>query len=165
MSAVNLKKRFDAVQGYLELGMFDEALEELTALESEIGPRFEVLALRMTAYRAAHRWEEMREVAALIHRLRPGHAESWVWLADATRHSISLEVAREILRDAETAFPANPHVKFQLGCYHCQLGELIPAERCVREAIALDRRWHEIALGDTDVESLWPRLRELPSES
>lgn len=152
------QKRFEAVQGYLELGMHDEALSELADLERETGPRFEVLALRMTVLRDARQWDAMREVAALIRRLRPEQAETWIWLADATRHSVSLEAAREILTEAEKSFPENPHIKFQIGCYHCRLGELDPAERYVRAAIALDRRWNRIARGDDDVRELWPRL-------
>lgn len=160
MSGSAIKKRFDAVQGYLELGMHADALSELAALEETLGPRFEVLALRMTVFRAARRWDDMREVAGIIHRLRPENAESWIWLADATRHSVSLQAAREILREAETAFPGNPHVKFQLGCYSCQMGELAPGERYVREAIALDQRWAQIALSDPDVEPIWATLSE-----
>lgn len=157
MSAL-LKKRFDAVQGYLELGMFDDALGELVAIERETGPRFEIQALRMTALRALKRWDEMRAVCVELKESRPEHAESWIWLADATRHSRSLGAAREILREAETLFPANPHVKFQLGCYHCQMGELEPAMRYVQEAVSLDRRWLRIALSDSDVEPLWQVL-------
>lgn len=157
MSALS-KKRLDAVQGYLELGMFEDALSELASIEAECGPRFEVLALRMMVLRAQKRWREMHAVCSVLKQTRPEHAESWIWLADATRHSQSLGAAREILREAETMFPTNPHVKFQLGCYHCQLGELEPAMRYVQEAVALDRRWLRVALSDSDVEPLWEVL-------
>ena len=156
------QKTFEVAQGYLELGMHAEALGELAALEQDAGPRFEILALRMTVLRDAGQWDAMREVAARIRRMRPGQAETWIWLADATRHSVSLEAAREILTEAEKSFPENPHIKFQIGCYHCRLGELDPAERYVRAAIALDRRWNQIAQGDDDVRELWPRLAADP---
>ncbi|MBS0657959.1 MAG: hypothetical protein JSR82_06900 [Verrucomicrobia bacterium] len=152
------KKRLDAVQGYLELGMFDDALAELAAIEGEFGPRYEVLMLRMMTLRGQQRWGEMREVCSILRETQPERAESWIWLADATRHCRSLGEAREILREAETMFPANPHVKFQLGCYSCQLGELEPAMRYVQEAVALDRRWLRVALSDRDVEPLWEIL-------
>jgi len=155
---VLFKKRLDAVQGYLELGMFEDALAELSAIEADYGPRFELLALRMMTLRAQRRWAEMREVCSVLRETRPEQAESWIWLADATRHSRSLGEAREILREAETMFPANPHVKFQLGCYCCQLGDLEPAMRYVQEAVALDRRWLKVALSDQDVEPLWEVL-------
>jgi tetratricopeptide (TPR) repeat protein len=153
-----MQKSFEVVQGYMELGMHADALAELKRIEAETGPRFEVLALRMTIHRAAGQWDEMREVAAVIQRLQPAQAEPWIWLADATRHSVSLEAAREILVEAEKSFPLNPHIKFQIGCYHCRLGETEPAEKYVRAAIALDQRWSRIALADDDVRELWPRL-------
>ena len=161
-----IQKRFEAAQGYLELGMHEEALAELADLEREVGPRFEVLALRMSVLRSAEDWDSMREVAAIIQRMRPEQPEVWIWLADATRHSVALEAARKILLEAEKEFPTNPHIKFQIGCYHCRDGEFDPAERYVRAAIALDPRWRQIALGDDDVRELWPRLKaKLPPES
>jgi tetratricopeptide (TPR) repeat protein len=153
-----LRKRFEVVQGYHELGMHADALAELARIEEEIGPHVEVLALRMAIHRTAGQWEEMRGVADVIRRLQPTQAEAWIWLADATRHSVSLEAAREILVEAEKTFPANPHIKFQIGCYHCRLGEIDPAEKYVRAAIAIDQRWNQIALADEDVRELWPRL-------
>ena len=153
-----IQKAFEVAQGYLELGMHAEALTELAELERKVGPRFEVLALRLTVLRSAGNWDAMREVAAIIQRMRPGEPESWIWLADATRHSVALAAARRILLEAEEKFPANPHIKFQIGCYHCRDGEIDPAERYVRAAIALDPRWRQIAMGDDDVRELWPRL-------
>jgi tetratricopeptide (TPR) repeat protein len=153
-----LHKRIEVVQGYHELGMHAEALAELTRIEDEVGLQVELLALRMTIHRSAAQWDEMREVADIIKRLQPAQAEAWIWLADATRHSVSLEAAREILVEAEKTFPENPHIKFQIGCYHCRLGEIDPAEKYVRAAIALDQRWNQIALADEDVRELWARL-------
>ena len=153
-----LRKRFEMVQGYHELGMNAEALAELLEIEAEVGPRIEVLSMRLAIHRSAEQWDEMREVAGVIQRLQPAQAEAWIWLADATRHSVSLEAAREILVEAEKSFPENPHIKFQIGCYHCRLGEIDPAEKYVRAAIALDPRWNRIALSDEDVRELWPRL-------
>ncbi len=158
MNMSELRKRFEVVQGYQELGMHAEALAELAGIEAEVGPQVEVLALRMAIHRSARQWADMREVADIIKRLQPAQAEAWIWLADATRHSVSLEAAREILVEAEKAFPGNPHIKFQIGCYHCRLGEIDPAEKYVRAAIALDQRWTRIALADEDVRELWPRL-------
>jgi tetratricopeptide (TPR) repeat protein len=158
MTMSEMQKRFEVVQGYLELSMFADALAELKGIEMEAGPRFEVLALRMTIHRAARQWDEMRKVTAAIQRQQPAQAEAWIWHADATRHSVSLEAAREILIEAEKAFPQNPHIKFQIGCYHCRLGEMEPAEKYVRAAIAIDPRWNRIALSDEDVRELWPRL-------
>ena len=154
----NLRKRFEIVQGYHELGMAAEALAELADIEREVGPSTGTLALRMVLHRAGGQWTEMREVADMLNRRQPTQPETWIWLADATRHSVSLEAARDILMEAEKTFPANAHIKFQIGCYHCRLGAIDPAEAYVRAAIALDQRWGRIALADEDVRELWSRL-------
>lgn len=158
------RNRLEVVQGYHELGMHAEALAELASIERESGPVTEVLAMRMALHRAEEEWAEMREVAGHLHRRQPAQPETWIWLADATRHSVSLEAARDILMEAEKAFPENPHIKFQIGCYHCRLGQISPAEAYVRAAIALDPRWGRIALGDEDVRELWDRLAAPPAK-
>ena len=121
--------------------------------------------MRVALLRAARQWAGMREAADQLKNRQPAQAETWIWLADATRHSVSLEAARAILIEAEKAFPSNPHIKFQLGCYHCRLGEIDPAETYVRAAIALDERWNRIALADEDVRELWERLGSKPGRA
>jgi len=44
------------------------------------------------------------------------------------------------------------------GCYHCQMGELEDAKRCVRQAVELDKSFQQMALDDANLESLWEEL-------
>jgi hypothetical protein len=44
---------------------------------------------------------------------------------------------------------------FNVGCYHCQLGELEDAKACVKKAVDLDKRFQEMALDYEDLEPLW----------
>jgi hypothetical protein len=49
-----------AAQGYLELGMFLEALAELERLPAEEKNKTDVLAVRLEIYREAKSWEHER---------------------------------------------------------------------------------------------------------
>jgi Tfp pilus assembly protein PilF len=44
---------------------------------------------------------------------------------------------------------------FNLGCYHCQLGEFAKAKERVRKAIKLDAKFRLLGLDDVDLEPLW----------
>ena len=78
----------------------------------------------------------------------------WVSLADAVRHQGSLQQGRTILLEAERKFPDNPHIKFQLGCYHCQLHDLDKARSYLQAAIRLDQSWANAAKEDADLAPL-----------
>jgi hypothetical protein len=75
-------------------------------------------------------------------------------LADAVRHQDSLQQGRSILLEAERKFPNNPHIKFQLGCYHCQLRDMDKARSYLQAAIRIDESWASVAKEDADLAPL-----------
>jgi Flp pilus assembly protein TadD len=74
------------------------------------------------------------------------------------RHSGSLQQGRHVLQEAEKKFPQNPHIKFQLGCYLCQLQDLELARSYVQAAIQLDRAWADAAKQDADLAPLREKI-------
>lgn len=158
----SVQREIDAVSGYLELGMIDEALDTLETLENRHRGvrRAQFLALRLKLSRKHHRWADMRRAARRLKELAPHEPEVWISEADAIRHAESLEAATRHLSQAEQLFPDNAHIKFQLGCYHCQLAHLKEGEFYVREAARLQNHWRLIALQDQDVKALWPKLKK-----
>jgi tetratricopeptide (TPR) repeat protein len=147
--------------GYFELGMLDDAVEELAPLGGR--ERLSVLSVWSAALRMAQRWPEMRSLTQKMVELYPAEAECWVSLADATRNLVSLQAGLELLEAARQHFPDDGHVLFQIGCYCCRLGRLDEARRAVREAISSNRVWAKIAVQDHDLAPLWPELRRWSS--
>ncbi|MEM1059235.1 MAG: hypothetical protein AAGK14_08295 [Verrucomicrobiota bacterium] len=158
---LSVQREIDAVSGYLDLGMIDEALATLEALENAHNGvrRAQFLALRLKLSRKFQRWDSMRKAATRLKELAPHEPEVWISEADAIRHAVNVKAAADHLREAEILFPDNAHIKFQLGCYHCQLKRLEEGEQYVREAAAMQAHWQRIALQDHDVKALWPKLR------
>jgi hypothetical protein len=56
-------KHLTVAQGYVELGMFPDANEELEEIDPEVRHAPEVLAVRVKIYRALEKWELMQTVA------------------------------------------------------------------------------------------------------
>jgi len=158
---LSVQREIDAVSGYLDLGMIDEALASLEQLEDRHTGvrRAQFLALRLKLSRQHERWDTMRKAAARLKQLAPHEPEVWISEADAIRHAVSVQAACDHLKEAEILFPDNAHIKFQLGCYHCQLQHLEEGEEYVREATRLHQHWRLIALQDQDVKPLWPKLK------
>ncbi|MFA9196403.1 MAG: hypothetical protein ACEQSM_02190 [Aliarcobacter sp.] len=144
----------EELEGYCGLGMYDEALRRIDQLSAKGDPTLSLSFLRARILRVAGRFVELRKSAEKLHRQRPEEPETWVSLADAVRHEDSLQQGRSILLEAEQKFPENSHIKFQLGCYHCQLRDLEKARSYVQAAIRIDHSWADAAKADADLAPL-----------
>jgi len=144
----------EELEGYCGLGMYDEALRRISQARRKGDHSLTLDFLRTRILRAAGRFVELRKTAEQLRRQRPDEPEVWVSLADAVRHQDSLQQGRSILLEAERKFPNNPHIKFQLGCYHCQLRDLDKARSYLQAAIRIDESWASVAKEDADLAPL-----------
>ena len=154
----NPAKLQEELEGYCGLGMYDEALARINRARRKGDHSLTLSFLRTRILRAAGRFLELRKTAERLRRLRPEEPEVWVSLADAVRHHDSLQHGRSILLEAERKFPDNPHIKFQLGCYHCQLQDLEKARSYVQAAIRIDQAWADAAKEDEDLAPLRQKI-------
>lgn len=146
--------RLSHVRGYLELGLVEEAAQELAQLPLPERDRPHALALRAAILQEQKRWPELASVSAELVRQQPGEAGWWIAYAFATRRSESLDEAEAILREAERRHPNDATIQFNLGCYACQRGDLSAARDHVTRAIALDENFRDAAGTDPDLEPL-----------
>lgn len=154
-----IRRRLEAVSGYLELRMFEDAAAELDGIPPPLDKVRQVEVMRALVWQAAGDWRKLREVSHVLVKQWPDDANHWIWLAYATRRCRSLDGAEEVLLDALRFHETEPVIHFNLACYAAQLGKLDLARLRLGEAIKLDPRVREMALGDSDMEPLWPELR------
>ncbi len=76
-------------------------------------------------------------------------------LAYATRRFETVEVAEKILTEAETQFPEDPLIKYNLGCYRAVLGKVAEARLNLAEAFQRDPDLRITALDEPDLEGVW----------
>ena len=60
-----------------------------------------------------------------------------------------------MLLEAEPIHGACAVLHFNLGCYHCLLGEMDKARERVRRACRLDAEFKQSALYDPDLNAIW----------
>ncbi len=148
-------RNLQAAVGYLELGMLEEANNEIECIPPDQKNSSEVLGVRMEIYRAAEKWMLMATVARELLKRHQDQPLFWNHHAYAVRRSTGLEEAHKILSEALEKFPDDSTTIYNLGCYHCQLGDLESAKERVGDAIKLDPQWKIHALNDPDLEPLW----------
>ena len=152
------QKHWEAASGYVQLGMYLEADAELDEIDPFCRAAPEVLAVRLEIYAGLKKWELMQTVAKKLgeHDLQNVQwAISWAY---ATRRANSLQAAKEILSNAESKFPKDAIIKYNLACYCCQLGESENAKNYLKTAFEIDSTWRLKALDDEDLRPLWDLL-------
>ena len=81
-----------AAVGYVELGMFQEANDQLENVDPFNRAAPEVLAVRIAVYQGLKKWELMREVSKRLAEFQPNDIQWTVSLAYATRRADSIQV-------------------------------------------------------------------------
>jgi lipopolysaccharide biosynthesis regulator YciM len=149
-----VNRRLLAASGFSELGLFQEAVEELENLPLEERETRETLVVWLELYQGWHKWSEAATVAARLAETEPEESNWYVALAYATRRSRDLESARELLIEASEKFPDCGAIHFNLACYDAQLGHLDEARKRLHRAIQVNRQFADFARTDPDLEPI-----------
>ena len=149
------QQRWQAAAGYVELGMFLEADAELDKIDPFNRAAPEVLGMRVAIYRGLEKWELMREIAKRLAEFQPNDIQWTISFAYATRRADSIPAAKEVLLNAESKFPKEAAIKYNLACYFCQTGDIKTAKNYLKKAFEIDLNWRVAALEDADLQPIW----------
>jgi tetratricopeptide (TPR) repeat protein len=152
------QQHWQSAVGYAELGMLADANSELEKIDPFCRAAPEVLAVRIAIYHGLQKWELMAEIAKRLVDFQPDDIQWTISLAYATRRAISIQAAKEILLSAESKFPKEAIIKYNLACYCCQLGEIENAKNYLKKVFEIDSTWRLQALDDEDLRPLWDSL-------
>lgn len=154
MTGINVHKALSAAQGYLELGMYDDAHAELNRLSPEMLSRAEFLECRLFLYMQQHRWEEALGIAAKLRRTDPSLATGYIQAAFCLHELARTAEAKELLLNGPESLKQNPLYHYNLACYEAVLGAPESALGYLRRSFALQSDLREVAREDNDLKSL-----------
>jgi len=145
-----------AAEGYLELGMPEEALREFQKLPRDVKLGVEGLSLLMEIHRVEEEWEQMESVAERLWAVDPANVARWIDWAIALRLSNSPSSARVLLLEALDQFPEEAIVHYHLACCECQLGNLPSAREHLIDSKKRCRICRVLALTDEgELQPIW----------
>ncbi len=153
------RQHLAAAEGFLALGMCDDANSELEEIDPFCRRLPEVLAVRLGIYQQTKRWEMAQVVAKQLATDDSSNPQWLISLAYATRRLESLEPAKAILLDAVSRHPKEPIIHYNLACYDCQMGHLESAKDHLKRAFDLAAQCRAMALDDPDLKPLWKSLK------
>lgn len=129
------KTRLQYANGYLELGMINEASEEIESIIGEDRMSLAVISFRMKMYRQAEYWPALEAVLNHIAKMAPRKPDGWINYAHALKEMGKTEDAKEVASKALAQQLNNASLWFSLGCYCSLLGETKEASKHVKKAV------------------------------
>jgi len=151
---MDLERQLLAAQGYSELGMPAEALEELDALGPEFAEHPEVLNARLYVLLKARRWEDGLAAALRLCRAEPKRTSGFIHAAFCLHELGRTPEAKQILLSGPPDLDREATYHYNLGCYDAVLGNPDEARRHLLRSFQIDRKFRAIAKLDPDLESL-----------
>ena len=148
-----------AAQGWLELGNWQEANEELEKIIPELRAHPAVLLLRCAAYARAKKWDYVLTVAETLVKIAPKEGQGWIQRSFALHEMKRTQEAFDLLLPAAKKFPKLWLVPYNLACYCTQLGRLDECQEWFKKAMTIDEHSVKgVALDDPDLKPLWDSL-------
>jgi tetratricopeptide (TPR) repeat protein len=145
-----------AAEGWLELGNWLEATEELERITPQLCVHPDVLRMRVEIYSAAKKWDYAAEVANALCRIVPDESYGYIRLALALRELKRIKEAFDTLFPVVDKFPDHWLIPYNLACYTCQLGRLDEARQWFDRALSIgdEKKVKLAALDDPDLAPL-----------
>ena len=147
-------KRLNAALGYLELGMGQQAWEELEDIDAKDRARPEVLKVRVEVCRSLQQWEMMAEISNQLRKIESDEVLHPLNMAYAVRRFKSEAEAADILSLALRRYYDDALVRYNLACYWCVMGRIEEAREMVETAFKKDKSLRELAETDEDLAGL-----------
>jgi len=113
-----------AAQGWLELGDWQSANEELEKISAEMGMHPDLVELRWRIYAQAKNWSACADIGKALTQLAPGSAVSWIHHAYALHELKRTQDAFDVLSPVAQRFPTEPTIPYNLACLYVSAWEV-----------------------------------------
>lgn len=154
----DIERRIIAAQGYVELGLFSDAREELAALPEGFSGRPDVLEISVLCLMGEHRWEEALDHARRLCVTEPDEPGGFIHAAYCLHEMGRTREAVDVLVRGPASLQGKAVFFYNMGCYRARLGEVDAAVEMLQKAFSKDESLRRSARRDPDLDALRPRL-------
>ena len=153
-----------AAEGWIGLGNYAEANDELEQIAAANRAHPDVLQLRWRIYAKALKWDACLDIATTLTRMTPERRFGWIHRAHALDKLGRTLEAKDLLVSVVNEFESNSTIPYHLAQYCARLGQVDEAKQWLGKAFlsadgmeAVDRL-RKMALEDPDLEPLWKNI-------
>jgi predicted Zn-dependent protease len=151
-------RRILAAQGYVELGLHEEARAELSRLPPKEKSRVDVIELTLLCQMHDQSWHEALELAQRLCRLEPDQPGGFIHAAFCLHELGRTEEALELLARGPSTLKTKPVYYYNLGCYLARLGQEEKALQLLKQSFEMDGDLRRDARKDPDLHDLQKKL-------
>src|SRR5215472_2250004 len=131
------QRYLDAAQGWLGLGNWGEANEELEQIRPEMRAHPDVLLARCEVYMKAEKWDWVITVTQTLVNIAPNKPRGWILRSYALHKLKRKEEAFDLLLPVAEKFSKEWVIPYNLSCYS-QVGRLGDCQNFFKKAMAID---------------------------
>jgi predicted Zn-dependent protease len=154
----DIERKIIAAQGYVELGLFAEAREELGALPENVFDRTDVIELTVLLLMGEQRWEEALTHARQLCEAEPDEPGGFIHAAYCLHEMGRTREAIDVLVRGPASLQGKAVFFYNMGCYRARLGEVDAAVEMLQAAFRKDESLRRAARRDPDLDAVRPRL-------
>lgn len=153
----------NAASGWLGLGDFDSANDELKHISPPMREHPAVLLAQCEIDYTANNWKSFLPIAEKLLQQMPKLQVVWINRSYALHELGRTQEAFDALLPAARKFPKRWLIRYNLACYCSQLRQLREAMQWLRRAIDLASKKEIIAmaLNDPDFEPMWNEIKAI----
>lgn len=144
-------RRIMAAQGYVELGLYNEARRELHPLPREMFDRSEVIELGLQCLMGEQRWSQALGVAHELCATAPTEPGGFIHAAYCLHEMERTLEALQVLKGGPKSLLTKPVFFYNLGCYNARLGHMDEAMKHLLRSFEMDRSLRKLARRDPDL--------------
>jgi predicted Zn-dependent protease len=146
---------FQAAEGWIGLGDYNAATEELEQITAANRDDPDVLQLRWRIYAEAQKWDACLDIATTLTEKRPKRPFGWIHRAHTLDKLGRTQDAKDLLLSVVDDFESNSTIPYHLAQYCARLGQIDQAKQWLGKALLA-------ADGIEEVEKLRQRAMEDP---
>ncbi len=152
------ERHITAALGYLELGMFDEAVDELHCLPVERLAHPGILQLESTIQIRGGRYEQALEISNHLCQISPEHPMPWLDKAFCLHEMHRTSEARQCLLNGPASLKQEATYYYNMACYDAQLGSIDQARHYLERAVSMNAHFLLVSKNDPDLAPLYESL-------
>jgi len=153
-----LDRNILTAQGYMELGLFEDARAELVALPKQAWERADVLETWVLCQMGEQRWEEALEMSRRLCEMQAREPGGFIHAAYCLHELGRTEEAMELLQNGPRSLRTKAVYFYNLGCYCAKLGRVDEAKRLLEKSFEIDNGLRRVAKKDPDLAELRSQL-------
>lgn len=155
------ERRIIAAQGYVELGLYEEACAELSPLPPELHDRVDVIEITLLCLMGGHRWAEALALATKLCSQEPAEPGGYIHAAFCLHELGRTMEAVDVLSRGPITLRTKPVYYYNMGCYHACLDQFDKSLAYLERAFEMDGELRQHAKKDRDLDCLRAQLEAL----